>query len=55
MDLLIAVVILAACIGITYVALRVFGITIPEWVIKIFWIVVAAIVAIAAIRFVASL
>ncbi len=54
-EILIAVVIIAACVGIVYVALRVFGVTIPPWVVQIFWIVVVAIVAIFAIRFVASL
>ena len=54
-DIVVAIVIVAACIGIMYVALRVFGVTIPPWVIQIFWIVVVAVVAILAIRFVASL
>jgi hypothetical protein len=50
-----AIVIIAACIGIVLVALRVFGVTIPEWAVKIFWIVVVAIVALAAISIVASM
>lgn len=54
-DWLVAVVIIAACIGIAVVALRVFDVTIPAWAVQIFWIVVAACVAILAIRFVASL
>lgn len=54
-DIMVAIVIVAACIGIMYVALRVFGVTIPPWVIQIFWICVVAVVAILAIRFVASL
>jgi len=54
-DLLVAVVIVAACIGIMYIALRVFGVTVPPWAVQIFWIVVVAIVAIFAIRFVATL
>lgn len=54
-DFLIAVVIIAACVGITIVALRYFGVIIPQIVIYIFWICVVAFVAIIAIRFVASL
>lgn len=54
-EILIAVVILAACIGIVLVAIRAFGVQIPEWAVKIFWIVVVAVVAIFAIRLVLSL
>lgn len=54
-DFLIAIVIVAACVGIMYVALRVFGVTIPAWVVQIFWICICACVAIAAIRFVSTL
>ncbi len=54
-DFLIAIVVIAACVGITYAALQYFGITIPSVVVYIFWIVLVAIVAILAIRVVASL
>jgi hypothetical protein len=54
-EILIAIVVIAACIGIVFVALRVFGITIPGWFVQICWIVAAAVVAILAIRFVMSL
>lgn len=54
-QLLILVVIIAACVGILYVALQQFGVAIPRFVVLIFWIVVCAFVAIAAIRFVASM
>lgn len=54
-DVAIAIVIIAAIVAIMYVALRVFGVAIPSWVIQIFWIVVVAIVAIIAIRFVLTL
>lgn len=50
----IAVVIIGAVCGIVYVAMRSFGIAIPPWVVNIFWIVVVAFVAIAAIRLVMS-
>lgn len=52
--ILIAVVVIAAAVGIVLVAIRVFGIEIPSWVVHIFWIVVVAFVAIVAIRLVFS-
>lgn len=54
-DFLIFIVIVAACVALVYVALRQFGITIPPWVVQVFWIVVVAVVVIFAIRFVAGL
>ena len=42
-------------IGIMYIALGVFGVQIPPWAIKMFWIVCAAALAIIAIRFLVSL
>ena len=53
-QLLILVVIIAACVGIVYIALQQFGVAIPRFVVLIFWIVVCAFIAIAAIRFVSS-
>ena len=53
--MLVMVVIIAACVGILYVALQQFGVQIPRCVVLIFWIVVCAFCAIAAIRFVASM
>ena len=54
-DWIIAIIIVAACIGILYVALRQFGIEIPQWLMRIIMICIVAVVAIAAIRFVLSL
>jgi hypothetical protein len=54
-DLLVAVVVIAACVALVYVALRQFGIVIPQWVVSVFWIVVVAFVVIMAIRLVMSL
>lgn len=54
-DWAIWVVIIAAIVGIVIVAMRVFGVQPPPWAVQIFWIVVAACVAILAIRFVANL
>ncbi len=54
-QIIVAIIVIAACLGIMFVALRQFGVTIPPFVVMIFWIVVCAVVAIIAIRFVASM
>ena len=54
-DLAILVVVIAAIVALVYVALNKFGVAIPGWVQQVFWILVVAIVIIAAIRFVMSL
>jgi hypothetical protein len=54
-ELLIAVVVVAACCALCWVALRQFGITIPGWVQHVAWIVVVAFVVVLAIRLVMSL
>ncbi len=54
-DFLVLVVLIAAVVGITYVALRYFGVTIPAEIAHIIWIVIVAAVAIIAIRFLFSL
>ncbi len=51
----IAVVIVCAVVALVYVFFRQSGISPPAWLIQVFWIVVAAVVVIAAIRFVLSL
>lgn len=48
-------VIIAAICAVVWVAVTAFGIVIPGWVVTIFWILVVAVVVIAAIRFLASL
>lgn len=53
-DLLIAIVVVAAVVGVVVVALRVFGVVIPSWVVQIFWIVACAFIAIVAIRLIVS-
>lgn len=54
-ELAIAVVLVAAVCALVFVALRQFGIAIPDWVVQVFWILVVAMVVIAAIRFLAAL
>jgi hypothetical protein len=54
-SLIIFVIIIAACVGIMYVALNQFGVSIPGWVVQMFWIVIVAFVAIFAIRVLLSM
>lgn len=54
-QMLIGVVIVAACVALVYVAMRQFGVAIPPWVVQVFWILVVAVVVIFAIRFVLTL
>ncbi len=54
-DVLVAFVIVVVCVGVVVIVVRNSGITIPSWVYSIFWLVLLAVVAILAIRFVASL
>ena len=44
-------IIVAAVVAIVFIACRAMGVEIPGWVVQIFWIVVIAIVAIVAIKF----
>lgn len=50
-EMLVLVIVIAACLAVAFVALHQFGIHVPEWVIHIAWIVAVAFVAIIAIRF----
>jgi hypothetical protein len=53
--ILVAIVVIAAAIALVYVALRQFGISIPPWLIQVFWILVVAVVVIFAIKLVLSM
>lgn len=53
--LLIAVVVVAACVALVYVALQQFGVQVPAWFVHVLWIVAVAFVVIVAIRFVMTL
>lgn len=54
-EVVIAIIIIAAICGILWVALRQFGVAIPQFVIQIFWILVCAVLCILAVRFLMSL
>lgn len=53
-SLLIYAVAVAAGIGLLYLALQQFGITIPPWVVRAFWIVIVAVGIIFCIKLVFS-
>ena len=51
-EIAIAIVIIAAVVALVYVALKEFGVSIPGWVVRCFWIVVICFVVIFCIRLV---
>lgn len=53
--ILIVIILIAAGIAITFLVLKKLGITIPDWVIQIFWICCVATFGILAIKFLFSL
>lgn len=54
-QMLIYFIVIAGCIGIALVILKVSEIQIPAWAWKIFWIVLVVIVGVVAIKFLASM
>ena len=54
-EFIIAAIIVIAVIAVLFIYLRAQGVTLPPWIIQIFWVVVAAFVAIIAIRFLMSM
>ena len=52
---IIIAIVFAGIIGIALVVIRQAGIAIPGWVINILWIVLAVVVAVVAIKFLAGL
>ena len=54
-QILILIVVVAACIALVYVALRQFGISLPGWFLQVLCIVAVAVVVILAIKVVAGI
>ena len=54
-DILVAIIVIAACIAIVVIAVHKFGIVIPPWAVQMFWVVVVAVAASIAIRILLSL
>ena len=53
-DWILWIIAVAAAVGVLYVALSVFGVAIPGWVVTIFWICICAIIAAGAVKFIFS-
>ena len=51
----VAIILIAAVIGVVFVITRQMGVTIPPFIVTICWIVLAAAIGILAIRFLAGL
>ncbi len=51
----IAIVVIAAIVAVVWIALRQFNVTIPAWVVQVFWVLVVAVVCIFAIKFLLTL
>ncbi len=49
-DIAIAVIVIAAIVAIVFIALRQYGVSIPPWIVQVFWVLIAAFVCIFAIR-----
>jgi hypothetical protein len=54
-QLVIIAIIIAGVVGIAIVVARAAGVNVPPWAIQIFWIVIAVLVGVVAIKFLASL
>lgn len=54
-QILILIVVITACVALVVIALRKFGIQLPEWFTQVILIVVVAVVVIIAIKFVAGM
>ena len=52
--LAIVIVVIAAVVGLVAVALQQFHVSIPPWIVQIFWILVVACAVILAIKFIAA-
>lgn len=53
--LALAIVVIAGIVALVAIGLRKLGITIPDWIVQVFWVVVAVVVICAAIKVVASM
>jgi hypothetical protein len=54
-QLVIMAIVVAGVIGIGMVAIRASGVTIPDWAVRIFWIVVIVVFAVFAIKLLMSM
>lgn len=52
---IILIMVVAGAVAILYIVLRRLGITIPDWVVSIFWVIVVVIVGVAAVKIIWSM
>jgi hypothetical protein len=48
--ILIAVIVIAGGVAVMYIILRKLGITVPDWIVQIFWVLVAVFVGVFALK-----
>lgn len=48
-------VVIAAIVALVFIALRKFGIAIPDWVVQVFWVIVVTFVVVGAIKLVMAM
>ncbi len=51
LQILVMLIVIAAAFAIVYIILGQMGVAIPEWVVRIFWVLVLAFVGVAALIF----
>lgn len=54
-EIAITIVIIAAIVALVWIALKQFEISIPQWVIQVFWVIVVAFVVVLGIKLLASM
>lgn len=54
-QILIWFIVIAGCVGIAFVIAKATGVQIPGWVITVLWIVLAVVVGVFAIKFLATM
>ncbi len=52
---IIAIIVICGIVGVAWIVLRVIGVSPPAWLIQILWILIAVVVGILAIKFLASM
>lgn len=50
-----AIIVIAGIIGIVFVVTRQMGITIPPFIVNVLWIILAVVIGVVAVKFIATL
>lgn len=54
-NILLAIIVIAGAVGVVLILLKVFNVQIPGWVVQIFWVVLAVVVGVFAIKLIFSM